>query len=238
MNAKVSESVDEAPPISLVQVVGGLVAVIAFLGLTFWSAGTVAWWPGWIYLGLLAFSQTLNSIIIGKQNPELLKRRGSMGEGTPVWDRACLGMFGLAFGVMFVVAALDTSRYGWTQMPGWLLWPGIGLHLGGIGLLTWSMLCNPFFEKSARLQTDRDQQVVDHGPYQYMRHPGYTGTIVGFIVSAPFVLGSWWAFLPAAVSAGGLVVRTVLEDQMLREGLDGYKEYADRVRYRLLPGIW
>jgi protein-S-isoprenylcysteine O-methyltransferase Ste14 len=189
-------------------------------------------------MGLLAFTQTVNSVLVGRKNPELLKRRGSFGEGTPGWDRVCLGIFGGAFGVMFIVAAFDASRYSWTQMPDWMLWMGVVVHICGTGLVTWSMLINPFFEKTARLQTDRDQRVVDAGPYRLVRHPGYVGTIVGFIVAAPFVLGSWWAFMPAAVSALGLIVRTALEDRMLRDGLEGYDEYAQRVRFRLLPGVW
>ena len=80
--------------------------------------------------------------------------------------------------------------------------------------------------------------MIDTGPYQIVRHPGYLGIIVGFILSAPFLLGSWWAFVPAGVSTLTLIVRTVLEDRTLRNELTRYEDYARRVRYRLVPGIW
>ncbi len=96
---------------------------------------------------------------------------------------------------------------------------------------------NPFFEKTVRIQTERGHHVIDSGPYRYVRHPGYVG-LFGWSLSAPLLLGSWWAFIPATLSVFALVIRTALEDQTLRDELAGYEEYVSRVHYRLIPGIW
>ena len=96
---------------------------------------------------------------------------------------------------------------------------------------------NPFFEKTVRIQTERKHRVIDTGPYRFVRHPGYLG-FFGWSLSAPLLLGSWWAFLPAVLSIFGLIIRTALEDKMLYEELTGYRKYASRVCYKLIPGIW
>ena len=112
------------------------------------------------------------------------------------------------------------------------------LFVAGHALINMSMLANPFFEKTARIQNDRNHHVIDSGPYRYVRHPGYVGVIAGFILATPFMLGSWWALIPAILSVVSIVVRTALEDHMLRDELDGYEGYASRVRYRLVPYLW
>ena len=100
------------------------------------------------------------------------------------------------------------------------------------------MAVNPHFEKFVRIQTDRDHRVIDSGPYRIIRHPGYLAIIIGLLFSAPYLLGSLWAFAPAMLAAGCLIVRTVLEERTLRSELPGYEAYCRRVPKRLLPGIW
>jgi protein-S-isoprenylcysteine O-methyltransferase Ste14 len=104
-------------------------------------------------------------------------------------------------------------------------------------MLTWSMVVNPFFEKTVRIQTDRGHHVIDTGPYAYVRHPGYVG-FTGWMISAPLLLDSSWAFVPALLAVVGIAIRTALEDRTLRAELPGYAEYAARVRFRLIPGVW
>jgi protein-S-isoprenylcysteine O-methyltransferase Ste14 len=99
------------------------------------------------------------------------------------------------------------------------------------------MLTNAFFSCTVRIQEERGHVVVSEGPYRYVRHPGYVGFIVSGLVT-PIVLDSLWALVPAALAASLLVFRTSLEDSTLRKELSGYDEYAGRVRYRLLPGVW
>ena len=159
------------------------------------------------------------------------------GEGTKAWDKAWLWLFAPVFLAVYAVAGLDAVRYGWSSMPGWLWLVGLVLFLPGTALISWAMGVNPFFEKTVRIQTEQGHHVIDTGPYRFVRHPGYTG-FLGWILSAPLLLGSWWAFVPALLSVAGLVARTLLEDRTLRRELAGYNEYAGRVRARMVPGIW
>ena len=99
------------------------------------------------------------------------------------------------------------------------------------------MVVNPFFKKTVRIQTENEHRVIDTGPYAYVRHPGDVG-FVGCIISTPLLLASARAFLPALISVLLLLIRTALEDRMLRYELAGYQEYANRVRFRLIPGVW
>jgi protein-S-isoprenylcysteine O-methyltransferase Ste14 len=166
----------------------------------------------------------------------LIERRMRMGNGTKTWDKVWAVLFGPVFAAVYVVAGLDARDVA-ASAPGvaWLL--GLALFLPGTAMLTWSMFVNPFFEKTVRIQTDRGHRVIDTGPYRLVRHPGYVG-FLGWILSAPLLLGSWWAFLPALLAVAGLCVRTALEDRTLQAELTGYAEYAERVRFRLIPGVW
>ena len=160
-----------------------------------------------------------------------------MGKGTKGWDIVWSVFVGPILISIYVVAGFDAVRFEWSTMSP-LLWP-IGLMLFALGMLlfSWSMGVNPFFEKTVRIQKERGHRVIDTGPYAFIRHPGYVG-FFGWCVSVPFLLGSWWAFVPAALSVVGIVIRTALEDRTLREELEGYEAYSRRVRYRLLPGVW
>jgi protein-S-isoprenylcysteine O-methyltransferase Ste14 len=109
--------------------------------------------------------------------------------------------------------------------------------IAGILLFAWAMGQNPHFEATVRIQADQNHRVIDSGPYRIVRHPGYVGGIVLFIGMA-LVLDSAWALLPAILSAANLVARTWAEDRFLHSNLNGYREFAQRTRYRLVPGIW
>ena len=208
-----------------------------FGALLFLSAGRLDWVAGWLYLGIMTIFTAINYAYLRRKNPELIAHRMRLGKGTKTWDKIWMGVFTPVFLAVYVVAALDAGRFGWSEMP-LLLWPvGLALFLPGTILLTWSMGVNPFFEKTVRIQTERGHRVIDTGPYGFVRHPGYVG-FLGWILSAPLLLGSWWAFLPAILSVVVLVVRTALEDRTLREELPGYLEYAGRIRFRLIPKVW
>jgi protein-S-isoprenylcysteine O-methyltransferase Ste14 len=101
----------------------------------------------------------------------------------------------------------------------------------------WAQAVNPFFEPGVRIQTERQQRPITTGPYRIVRHPGYAAAIALF-VGVPLALASWWALIPAGLASGLLVVRTRLEDRLLREKLPGYAAYAKATRYRLAPGVW
>ena len=214
-----------------------LVSVALSVAGFFWVAGDWGWPRGWVALGFMLATQATSQWIVWRRNPELLRHRSRIGSGTKRWDRWWLSCFGLLYVSVWVVAALD-HRFAWSVMPLWYFAVGAPLYLLFVAGLTWAMVANPHFEKTVRIQEDRDHRVIDTGPYAHVRHPGYAFLIVGFLPSAPLLLGSWWALVPAVACALWLVLRTALEDRTLRRELSGYEEYAQRVRHRLCPGLW
>lgn len=101
----------------------------------------------------------------------------------------------------------------------------------------WAMAANRFFSATVRIQEEHGHSVISQGPYRFVRHPGYTGGII-YQIAVPLVLGSWWALIPSLLAVACFILRTALEDHTLQAELDGYQTYAQRVRYRLLPGVW
>ena len=221
-----------------VRIIADIGFFAAFVWVFFTLAGRWDWVGGWVYLSMLFGGVLINVLLLWKFSPELLKRRVQFGAGTKSWDFVCLAAFGLTYLLTVLVGALDAGRNHWSVMPAWLWFVGTVLFVAGHALINMSMLANPFFEKTARIQNDRNHHVIDSGPYRYVRHPGYVGVIAGFILATPFMLGSWWALIPAILSVVSIVVRTALEDYMLRDELDGYEAYASGVRYRLVPYLW
>ena len=219
----------------IITVIVGLAA--SFAGM-FYLAGRIDWTQGWIFVVVLTVGQSLNGIYVLLKNPEVIAARRRPGEGTKAWDKVLLSLFGLAYVGIMVVGALDSGRYAWSSMPLWTCGVGAGLYALNLALASWAMGVNRHFEKTARIQSDRNHAVVEAGPYRYIRHPGYAGAAFGWSVAGPLLLGSWWAFVPAGVMVLVLAIRTALEDRMLRRELDGYAEYAARVRYQIVPGIW
>lgn len=204
---------------------------------SFVLAGGWNWLQGWAFIGLLVVGSTITGLCLGRKNPELLIRRGKIGQGTKTWDLVILGFFALTYLAIPMAAALDT-HHDWSEMPLWL-WPiGAGLFAFFVAGITWSMVVNPYFEKTLRIQGDRNHHVIESGPYRIVRHPGYAATLLGFVLSTPLLLGSWWAFIPTCLAMACLILRTALEDRTLRKELPGYEAYTRKVQYRLLPGIW
>ena len=225
------------PPSGLRITLSTAALLVVFAAILFLSAGRADWPTAWFYLAIMTANVLANFAYLRARNPELIAARSRFGKGTKTWDKIWMALFGPLFVSVYVVAGLDAGRFGWSTMP-LSLWPlGLALFLPGSALFTWSMGVNPFFEKTVRIQTERGHRVIDTGPYRFVRHPGYTG-FLGWILSAPMLLGSWWAFLPAAIALAGVVVRTALEDRTLRAELPGYTDYARRVRFRLIPGVW
>lgn len=154
------------------------------------------------------------------------------------WDLAITVMMMFLLISMILVAVQDLNARG--HVPGILgaVWTvGLCIFVGGWLVLTWSMTANPFFEKNVRIQTNHGHHVIDGGPYAYIRHPGYIG-FSALLISTPLMIASTWTAVPALLIVVMLVVRTVFEDRMLQAELPGYREYADRVRFRLVPGLW
>jgi protein-S-isoprenylcysteine O-methyltransferase Ste14 len=209
---------------------------LVFSVLLFVPAGRLNWALGWMYVGIVFVHATVNWACLLRWNPELIERRMRFGEGTKTWDKVWTVLYAPVMFAVYVVAGLE-ARHGVSSLPeaAWFL--GLAIFVPGAAMLTWSMVVNLFFEKTVRIQMDRGHRVIDTGPYSYVRHPGYVG-FAGWILSAPLLLASSWAFLPAALAAVGIVIRTALEDRTLHAELPGYPDYAARVCFRLIPCVW
>ena len=203
----------------------------------FWAAGTINWWPAWAALAVVAAWSAGTAVVILRRNPELLAERLGPRKGAKSWDLAIMSILGLLQLVRYIVAGLD-HRYGWSAaFP--LMAQIAALIAGGLGytLMVWSTSVNAFFSQIVRIQSEKGHKVVTSGPYQYLRHPGYFGALL-FEFTIGILLGSWWAFGISLIGVVLLVMRTSLEDRTLQNELPGYAEYAQKVRYRLVPGIW
>lgn len=223
---------------SLLLILLKVVLQYAFMcGVLLVSAGTFRWTRAWVYCALGVFCFLVNAWVVQKKNPRLIQERHKKREDTKPFDKILTAIIALVIMAMYVVAGLDAVRYGWSLLPVSLLYLGIVLHVLGMAAMGWAMSINPYVEKTVRIQTDRDQRVVTVGPYGIVRHPMYIGMIflgLGF----PLIAGSAWSFVPLGVYIFLFILRTALEDRTLRRELPGYEEYAQRTRFRLLPGLW
>jgi protein-S-isoprenylcysteine O-methyltransferase Ste14 len=216
------------------EIIGSLFTAAILFG----AAGRLDWVMGWVLIGVYVIWTGATALTVIPTNPEMLAERTGPKKGTKGWDMAILSVIGVAEMVKYVVAGLDV-RWGWSpQMPLALQLAGVVVAVLGYDVIAvWSMAANAFFSQTVRIQEDRGHTVVTGGPYQYVRHPGYVGSLL-FQIATPFILGSVWTFIPSGLVVCLTVVRTALEDRALREELPGYAEYAQQTRYRLLPGVW
>jgi protein-S-isoprenylcysteine O-methyltransferase Ste14 len=207
------------------------------LGL-FLPAGTWTWLRGWLFLVVLVTAETVITLYLRRVNPDVVAGRINRHKGTKRWDRILLVIFLPTLMAIPILAALDDGRFHWSHLPWWGCVLGYALLIIGMVGVTWAQSVNKFFEPTVRIQTDRGHKVIDTGPYAIIRHPGYVSAYLLF-VGMPLALGSWWTALIAAIlMVPMLVLKTLWEDQTLQDELVGYREYAQRVRYRLIPGVW
>lgn len=204
----------------------------------FLTSRDLSWRLAWAYLGVLLASKVVIGLVLSRTNPELLAERGGVPKDVKSWDRPlamAMALYGPALG--WIVAGLD-RRYRWSMAFSTPLQVAALLvtALGG-ALTLWAMASNRFFLGFCRIATERSHSVARGGPYQYVRHPGYLGAVV-YQLATPLALDALWAFLPVALTIALTVLRTSLEDRTLQQELAGYSEYAGRVQYRLLPGLW
>jgi len=220
--------------------IGFILYVLGVPVVLFVAAGTLNWPMAWVYVALFWLSTLGSRLIVLRRNPDTLRERArfTASEGTPAWDRVLSLTVGLVGPLaMTIVAGLD-HRFGWSRSiaDGWQVLATVVVAYG-YGMAVWAMVANPYFGAVARIQEDRGHRVVTNGPYRVVRHPSYAGALLAAL-DFPFMLEALWALIPALLMIVALVVRTALEDRMLRRELDGYKEYAEQIRYRLIPGIW
>lgn len=210
---------------------------ISLLLLIFLPAGDIGWVPGWIFVAALAIAFAASGLALAKINPVIFRARSRFQPGTERWDLALVAVVLTAMIATIPVASFDAGRVHWSHVPLWLVVIGYAALLGGIAVTGWAQAVNPFFEPGVRIQSERHQRVIDSGPYRFVRHPGYSAAVAMFL-GMSLALASWWGLVPAAIASILLAVRTAFEDRLLHERLPGYREYAGRVRARLVPGIW
>jgi protein-S-isoprenylcysteine O-methyltransferase Ste14 len=203
----------------------------------FWCAGRWDWLWGWATVVTIAYYVFGTAFVLLPKNPALLAERTGPKHGAKKWDTTIMILVGTIILVIYIVGGLD-ARYGWTSnFPTWAQIIGVVLTLLGYTLVLWAIAANAYFSLIVRVQKDRGHTVATGGPYRFVRHPGYVGTILAYI-GTPLILGSAIAIALGIVTALLIIARTALEDRTLIAELAGYKEYAARVRYRLLPGVW
>jgi protein-S-isoprenylcysteine O-methyltransferase Ste14 len=213
------------------------VSLLFLLLLLFVPAGSLTWLRGWLFILVTVGASIVVSLYLRRANPDVIAGRVNRHRGTKSWDKVCAGLIIAAIILIVPIAALDDGRLHWLSMPLWVCVLGYALLIAGIAGLTWAESVNKFFEPTVRIQTDRGHKVIDTGPYAIVRHPGYVSAFLLFI-GMPLALGSFWALIPAVFACLVMIVRTVLEDRTLQNELPGYKEYAQRVKFRLIPGVW
>jgi protein-S-isoprenylcysteine O-methyltransferase Ste14 len=219
---------------NIIRFAGFLVLLGIFI---FVPAGTFAYRQGWVFLAVFGFALAFFMLYGMLRDPNMLKERSQKAKNVKHWDTVILNIYTVFLVIIVVLAPLDGGRFHWSHVSVWVNMLGLGLMIPSFALLMWVTVTNTYLSRYVRIQDDRGHQVVTAGPYHFVRHPMYASNIL-FFPSIPLLLGSWWALIPAIIIMGLFTLRTYLEDKTLQAELPGYKEYAHKTRYRMVPGIW
>lgn len=203
----------------------------------FLCSGRITILRGWIYFALVIFGAVINNYILVLYNPEVLNSRVDDGSNTKIWDKVILGLYFVTHILLIPGVSGLSIRFGWLELKGLYIIPGVLLYIISLYLSTWAMVTNKHFEGTVRIQNERKHQVIDHGPYKYMRHPGNLAMVLSCFIQ-PLIIGPVHAFIPGLFAAVLMIMRTKMEDEMLQKELSGYKEYANKVKYRLILKVW
>jgi protein-S-isoprenylcysteine O-methyltransferase Ste14 len=217
-------------------IASGLIGLVVFGLLVFWPAGTFDYWQGWAFIAVFGACTTIPSIYLAVTNPAALKRRmqaGPAAETRPL-QKIIITFAFLSMGAMIVVSALD-FRFGWSSVP--TAASVVGDVLVAVGLLIAMITTIQNGYAAANIKVESDQKVVSTGVYSIVRHPMYFGNVV-MMIGVPLALGSYWALLFVIPGLVVLATRILDEEKVLALQLTGYRDYAQRVHYRLVPGVW
>jgi protein-S-isoprenylcysteine O-methyltransferase Ste14 len=218
-----------------------LVVVYLFIPLVLlMCGGDFGWWQAWGYSVLIVAAGPGGRILAERRHPGLMAERQNMekAQSAKAWDKVLAPLMALSVSFPIVIVAGLDHRFGWSPVfPLWLIVLGFLLISLGYAFAAWALIENRFFSSVVRIQVDRGHVVCDSGPYRVVRHPGYAGNLLA-LPGMVLALNSMWALIPAALALIIAVIRTVLEDQTLQDELPGYRDYAQRVRYRLIPGVY
>lgn len=200
----------------------------------FISAGTLRWNWAWIFIAVGVVILIFNGLVLPR---EVIEERGSRKTNVKKWDKVLTNIAIFPFLGIYIVAGLD-YRFGWSgAVSGTIHIIGLVTTYSGSLLFTWAMVSNLYFSTKVRIQDDRSHQVATGGPYKFVRHPGYIGYFL-MVLATPVALGAWYALSFSILLSILFVIRTALEDKTLFNELAGYREYAAKVKYRLIPFVW
>jgi protein-S-isoprenylcysteine O-methyltransferase Ste14 len=215
---------------------GLLILFLVMAALLFLAAGTIRYWQGWAYLAVFFGASFLITLYLAKNDPALLKRRLSAGPWAEKEQaqKIIMAFTSIGFVALIVVPALD-FRFGWSAVPLPIVAAGDVLVAIGYAIIFLVYKENTF--TSATIEVAKDQQVISTGPYALVRHPMYAGGLL-YLLGTPLALGSWWGLVPFAATLPFLIWRLFDEEAFLARNLPGYAEYRNKVRFRLMPGVW
>jgi protein-S-isoprenylcysteine O-methyltransferase Ste14 len=217
-------------------VLSELAGLVMFGSALFLPAWTFAYWQAWLLLAVFVLMVRIPGIYLMRTNPVTLQRRkhGGPRAETRLVQKVVIGGLWLSLGAMFVVSALD-HRFGWSSVPTVICLVGDVVVAVGLGVMILVIIQNSYAAATVRVESG--QKIVCTGLYSLVRHPMYTGNVI-MMLGIPLALGSYWGLVFVIPGVTALVLRIRDEEQLLREELDGYRDYQRMVRYRLLPRVW
>jgi len=223
--------------LSLIVQLVAIIVIVPFLPLLI--SGHWYWWEAWVYAIANILGFAISRALAARRHPDILAERAQtfQHQDAKTWDKILVPLLGVGGAMIPLIAGLD-ARLSWSSpfsMPVKIV--SLVIFLAGFTLASYALIENRFFSGMVRIQFDRGHQVVSGGPYRWIRHPGYAGALLSYLAT-PLFLDSVWAFLPIAFLIIILAIRTNLEDRTLQDELEGFRDYASRVRYRLVPGVW
>ena len=217
-------------------VVLGIVEIVVFGLVLFLLAGTFNYWQAWIFLIVFVLSTWIPSIYLLRSNPaahERRRRAGPVAESRTVQKLLIAGWYS-SLAALVVISALD-HRFGWSSVPAAICLAGDVLVAVGLGVSSLVVIQNSFAASTVQVETG--QKLVSTGLYGLVRHPMYTGNVIT-IIGFPLALGSYWGLVAVIPGLTVLILRIRDEEKLLHDELDGYREYAQKARYRLVPHMW
>ena len=222
--------------VAIQAIASGLIGLVVFGLLVFWPAGTFDYWQGWAFIAVFAASTMIPSLYLAAKNPAALERRmqaGPAAETRPL-QKLIISFAFVSLGATIVVSALD-FRFGWSSVPAAISVIGDVLVALGLGISMIVTVQNGY--AAANVKVESGQDLVSTGLYGVVRHPMYFGNVV-LMIGIPLALGSYWGLLFVIPGLAVLATRILDEEKVLTQQLAGYRDYAQRVHYRLVPYVW
>ena len=222
--------------VAIQAIASGLIGLVVFGLLVFWPAGTFDYWQGWAFIAVFAASTMVPSLYLAAKNPTALKRRMQAGPApeTRPLQKLIISFAFVSLGATIVVSALD-FRFGWSSVPASISVIGDVLVAVGLGISMIVTIQNGY--AAANVKVESGQDLVSTGLYGVVRHPMYFGNVV-LMIGIPLALGSYWGLLFVIPGLAVLATRILDEEKVLTQQLAGYRDYAQRVHYRLVPYVW